>query len=378
MWPDRRFVELFQTEHPLILAPMAGFGTVELAAAVSNAGGLGSIGCATMSPELVAKSIAELRRLTQKPINVNFFCHDPARTDAARECAWHEKLSRYYPDLGIDPTTRPPRVDLSPFDEAVCTVIEKARPEVVSFHFGLPEPALMTRIKAAGCKVISSATTIDEACWLEERGVDAIIAQGFEAGGHRGTFLDPDRKGEVGSQVGTFALVPQVSDVVGVPVIAAGGIGDGRGIAAALALGASGVQIGTAFLLCAEAATTPLHRDALRQAYAHPTVVTNVFSGRPARVLVNRLVAEIGPWSDAAPDFPLPIGELPPLRAAAERGGSSDFTPLWSGQAAALAQEMPGRMLVEILVREAAERLRQLGQSQMSLPAASRRCASIE
>lgn len=375
MWPDTSLLELFQIEHPLVLAPMAGFGTIQLAAAVSNAGGLGSIGCAVMNSELVAKTIAELRRLTKKPINVNFFCHDPATSDAAGESAWHQSLSRYYRELGIDPTTRPPRVDLAPFDDAVCTVVEKARPEVVSFHFGLPEPALVTRIKAAGCKVISSATTIDEACWLEERGVDAIIAQGCESGGHRGMFLDPDHKGAVDAQVGTFALVPQVSDVVGVPVIAAGGIGDGRGIAAALALGAAGVQMGTAFLLCAEAATPPLHRDALRQAYAHPTVVTNVFSGRPARVLVNRLVAEIGPWSDTAPDFPLPMGELPPLRAAAERRGSSDFTPLWSGQAATLAQEMPAGMLIEILVREAAARLRQLGQSQIRPPAASRRGA---
>jgi nitronate monooxygenase len=363
MWPDKSLLELFRIEHPLVLAPMAGFTTVELAAAVSNAGGLGSIGCAAMSPELVAKNIAELRRLTDKPISVNFFCHDPAKADAARERAWHERLSRYYPELAVDPGTQPRRVDLAPFGEAVCAVVEKARPEVVSFHFGLPEPALMTRVKAAGCKVISSATTVDEACWLEQRGVDAVIAQGFEAGGHRGMFLDPDRNRAVASQVGTLALVPQISDAVGVPVIAAGGIGDGRGVAAAFALGASGAQLGTAFLLCAEAATPPVHRDALRHASAHRTVVTDVFSGRPARALVNRLAAEIGPCSDAAPDFPLPMGELPPLRAVAERSGSSDFTPLWSGQAAALAQEMPAGMLIEIIVKGATERLRQLGRS---------------
>jgi nitronate monooxygenase len=355
MWSDRRVVELFGIEHPIVLAPMAGLGTVELAAAVSNAGGLGSIGCAIMAPELIAKSVAELRRSTPKPINLNFFCHDPAKADATREHAWHEKLSSYYRELGIEAATLTPRFDLAPFGDAACTAIEEIRPQVVSFHFGLPESGLVDRVKAAGCKVISSATTVDEACWLEKHGVDAIIAQGYEAGGHRGIFLDPDRKRAVASQAGTFALVPQVADAVSVPVIAAGGIGDGRGIAAALALGAAGVQVGTAFLLCAESATPPLHREALRNAGVNQTVVTNVFSGRPARVLVNRLAAEIGPWSDAAPDFPLPMGELPPLRAAAEQNGFTDFTPLWSGQAAALAREMPAKMLIDILVREAAK-----------------------
>jgi nitronate monooxygenase len=353
MWSDRRLVELFEIEHPIVLAPMAGLGTVDLAAAVSNAGGLGSIGCAIMAPELIAKSVAEFRRSTPNPINLNFFCHDPAKADAARERAWHEKLSFYYPELGIEAATSTRRFDLAPFGDAACAVIEEVRPEVVSFHFGLPEPGLVDRIKASGCKVISSATTVDEACWLEKHGADAIIAQGYEAGGHRGTFLDFDSQCAVASQAGTFALVPQVADAVGVPVIAAGGIGDGRGIAAAFALGAAGVQVGTAFLLCAEAATPPLYREALRNARVNQTVVTNVFSGRPARVLVNRLAAEIGPWSDAAPDFPLPLGELPPLRTAAEQNGSADFTPLWSGQAAALAREMPAKMLVDILVREA-------------------------
>jgi nitronate monooxygenase len=246
-----------------------------------------------------------------------------------------------------------PRLDLAPFGDAASAVVEQVRPEVVSFHFGLPEPRLVDRVKAAGCKVISSATTVDEACWLEKHGADAIIAQGYEAGGHRGIFLDSDHKSAVASQAGTFALVPQVADAVSVPVIAAGGIADGRGIAAAFALGAAAVQVGTAFLLCAESATPPLYREALRNARVNQTVVTNVFSGRPARVLVNRLAAEIGPWSDAAPDFPLPMGELPSLRAAAEQKGSADFMPLWSGQAAALAREIPAKMLIDILVREA-------------------------
>src|SRR5215813_9472705 len=186
MWPDRRIVELFEIEHPIVLAPMAGLGTVDLAAAVSNAGGLGSIGCAIMAPDLIVKSVAEFRRSTPKPINLNFFCHDPARADAARERAWHEKLSFYYRELGIEPATLAQRFDLPPFGEAACAVIQEVRPEVVSFHFGLPEPGLVDRVKAAGCKVISSATTVDEACWLEQHGADAIIAQGYEAGDHRG------------------------------------------------------------------------------------------------------------------------------------------------------------------------------------------------
>ena len=217
MWSNRRIVELFKIEHPIVLAPMAGLGTVDLAAAVSNAGGLGSIGCAIMAPELIAKSVAELRRSTPKPINLNFFCHDPAKADAARERAWHERLSFYYRELSIEAATLTPRFDLAPFDDTACAVVEDVRPEVVSFHFGLPQPGLVDRLKAAGCKVISSATTVDEACWLERHGADAIIAQGYEAGGHRGIFLDPDRKRAVASQAGTFALVPQVADAVSVP-----------------------------------------------------------------------------------------------------------------------------------------------------------------
>jgi nitronate monooxygenase len=356
MWPDRRLVELFDIEHPIVLAPMAGFGTVELAAAVADAGGLGSIGCGTTNPQPAAETIARLRRLTSKSINVNFFCHDPAKADADRERAWHDRLRRYYRELGIDREQRR-RVDLAPFGNAMCEVVEDTRPEVVSFHFGLPHPALLARVKAAGCKVVSSATTVEEARWLEQRGVDAVIAQGHEAGGHRGTFLDWNRNGAATSQIGTLALVPQIADSVSVPVIAAGGIADGRVLAAAFALGAAGAQIGTGFLLCPEAATPARHRDAVRHAHDHETVVTNVFTGRPARALVNRLACEIGFLADAVPDFPIPLGELEPLRCAAEQKGSLDFTPLWSGQAAALSREMPAAMLTRIMVKEALERL---------------------
>jgi nitronate monooxygenase len=339
---------------------MAGFSTIGLAAAVWEAGGLGSIGCATMQPQLAAKTIEELRGLTSRPININFFCHSQAKADAGREHAWHDRLAPYYRELGLDHDPPPLRLDVAPFGDAMCRIVEDTRPEVVSFHFGLPARALLDRVRAAGCRVISSATTVAEALWLEANGVDAIIAQGYEAGGHRGTFLAADINSPVASQSGTLALVPQIVDAVSVPVIAAGGIADGRGIAAAFALGAAGAQIGTAFLLCPEAATTSLHRDALRYAREGTTVVTNVFTGRPARALVARLVLEIGPISNALPDFPLPMGGLAPLRAKAEQQRSLDFTPVWSGQAAPTTNEMPAKALTVKLVKEAIERFKWL------------------
>jgi len=326
---------------------------------VCAAGGLGSLGCAGLSPELARQAIERLRALTSKPINVNFFCHDPARADPACDTAWRDRLAPYYREFGLDLASPVRPVNIPPFDDALCGVVEATRPEVVSFHFGLPEPALLARVKAAGCRVMSSATTVTEARWLEARGVDVVIAQGCEAGGHRGMFLATSLE-EVASQPGTVALVPQVADAVSVPVIAAGGIADARGIAAALALGAAGVQIGTAYLLCPEAATPPLYRDALRQAHADATVLTNVFTGRPARVLANRLTREVGPISGAVPGFPAPMAALAPLRAAAEQQqGSRNFPPLWAGQAASLAREIPGEALTRTLAETALERLRQ-------------------
>jgi nitronate monooxygenase len=361
MWPNRRLIELFEIEHPLVLAPMPGLGPVELAAAVCEAGGLGSIGCSTMQPQLVAKTIQELRGLTSKPINVNFFCHAHAEADPDREHAWRERLLPYYRELGIDYQPPQSRSDIAPFGDAVCAVVEDAKPEVVSFHFGLPAAALLARVKGAGCRIMSSATTVEEALWLEAGGVDAIIAQGYEAGGHRGMFLAADLGSAIVSQPGTLPLVPQIVDAVSVPVIAAGGIADGRGIAAAFALGAAGTQIGTAYLLCPEAATSPLYRVALRHAREDATLMTNVFTGRPARILVNRLARDVGPILDGPLDFPLPMAEVQALRAKAEQQGSTEFTPFWAGQAAPMAREMPAKALTVKLATEALERFDQLG-----------------
>jgi nitronate monooxygenase len=364
MWPNKRLTDLLGIEHPIVLSPMAGIGTPALAAAVCEAGGLGSVGCGPLPPAAAAETIEALRRLTSRPINVNFFCHARATIDATRDLAWRERLAPYYRELGLDPDAPPPVTDIPPFGDAHCAIVEKARPEVVSFHFGLPEPALLGRVKAAGCRVLSSATTVEEALWLEVHGADAIIAQGFEAGGHRGTFLAPDVVQTLPSQPGTLALVPQVVDAVDVPVIAAGGIADGRGITAALALGAAAVQMGTAFLLCPESATPAPHRDALRRTRACATVVSNLMTGRPARLLPNRLTREVGPILSGLPDFPLPMGALQPLRAKAEQQPNSDFTPLWAGQGAALAQEMPAKALMLDLVRHAEAR-----QTRKTIPA---------
>jgi nitronate monooxygenase len=331
---------------------MAGACDCELVIAVSEAGGLGSLPCAMLSPEQARAQLGIIRQRTSRPINVNFFCHRPPRIDAARERAWLERLGSYYAELGAD-ASKPPGVNRAPFDETLCDIVVEFAPEVVSFHFGLPEKRLVERVRATGAKIISSATTVEEARWLEREGCDAVIAQGLEAGGHRGIFLNED----IAGQVGTMALVPQVVDAVKVPVIAAGGIADARGIAAAFALGACAVQIGTAYLMCPEAKITPVHRAALKRAKDSETALTNVMTGRPARGLVNRLIREVGPMSDIAPDFPLAAGAVLPLRAAAEAAGSGDFSPLWSGQATALAREMPAGELTRRLAAEALSRM---------------------
>jgi nitronate monooxygenase len=354
MWPDRRILDLFGIDIPIIQAPMAGAGLAAMAAAVSEADGLGSLPCALLSPERAREELTAIRQGTAKPVNVNFFCHAPPDVTDAWEAAWKRRLASYYKEFGLDPEAPTPSSTRAPFDETFLAVVEEFRPEVVSFHFGLPRGELLARVKRTGAKVISSATTVEEARWLEREGCDAIIAQGFEAGGHRGVFLSDD----IATQVGTMALVPQVVDAVTVPVIAAGGIADSRGIAAAFALGASAVQLGTAYLFTPEATIAPAHRAALKSARDDGTALTNVFTGRPARSLVNRMVREVGPISDLAPPFPLAGGALVPLRQATEPGGSGDFMSLWSGQAAPLGRELPAGELTRRLAAETLARLR--------------------
>jgi nitronate monooxygenase len=336
---------------------MAGPVLSDMVIAVAEAGGLGSLPTAQLTVDQMRGELAKIRQHTGKPINLNFFCHTPAVVDAAREAAWRERLSPYYRELGVDPAAPAPTVNRAPFDDAMCGVIEDFRPEVVSFHFGLPEPALLARVRATGALILSSATSVDEARWLEARGVSAIIAQGMEAGGHRGNFLADDPLADCATHAGTMALVPQVVDAVRVPVIAAGGIADGRGIVAAFALGAAAVQLGTAYLFCPEARVPPLHRAALRQAKDNATALTNVFTGRPARSLLNRAVRELGPLNPGAPVFPLAGNALAPLKANAEARGSGDFGSLWSGQAARLGREMPAGELTRTLAAEALARL---------------------
>jgi len=356
MWPNDRFIKLCGIELPIIQAPMAGAALSDMVVAVSQAGGLGSLACALLTVDQARKELETIRRRTSRPINANFFCHQPPRDERAREMSWRQRLNAYYIQLQVDSSTSVAQSASASFDEKMCDLVMEYHPEVVSFHFGLPEKKLLLRIKRAGAKILSSATSVAEARWLEDQGCDAIIAQGFEAGGHRGMFLRED----VSTQVGTMALVPQVVDAVKVPVIAAGGIADKRGILAAFALGAAAVQIGTAYLRCPEAQISALYRQALKSTSDNETAITNVFTGRPARAIVNRLMREVGPMSDLAPEFPLAAATLAPLRAKSEMAGSADFTPFWSGQAARLSRDLPAGELTKQLVAEVLTNLRSL------------------
>jgi len=353
MWPDRRLLALCKTEFPIILAPMAGVMDAELVIAAAEGGALGSLPCAMLSVEKAREQVNIIRQRVSAPINMNFFCHKAVEADPQREAAWKRRLEPYNRELGHDPAAPDTAANRAPIDAAMCALVEELKPEIVSFHFGLPDPALLARVKAAGAIVLGSATIVREAIWLEENGADAIIAQGAEAGGHRGMFLTD----AIAEQPGTFALVPQVVDAVRVPVIAAGGIADGRGIAAAFALGAAGVQIGSAYLRCPESRVSALARTALAQARDDATVITNVMTGRPARGVVNRTMRELGPVSPEAPAFPHAATALAPLKAAAEKLGRVDFTNLWAGQAMRMGREMPAAELTRALAGAALARL---------------------
>lgn len=332
---------------PLFQSPMAGVQDHRLAMAVCEAGGLGALPAAMLSLEQLDSELAQLSQKTKAPFNVNFFCHATPEEDPTALDRWHEALKPYYQEFGLDPRQMPQGAGRQPFSPAAAEVLEAYKPAVVSFHFGLPEPRLIQRVKSWGSRIIASATTVKEALWLQSQGADAVIAQGLEAGGHRGHFLSPD----LSEQMGTFALVPALRRTLAIPVVAAGGIADAQGVRSALTLGADGIQAGTVFLCANEATTSRLHRQALRSQACVHTALTNLLSGRPARGMVNRLMHEMGPLSTLAPAFPLATAALVPLRAAAEAQGRTDFSPLWCGQNASACEEKPAAELVQGLIR---------------------------
>lgn len=335
---------LFDIRVPILQAPMAGAQDHRLAVAVSQAGGLGAIPAGMLDASRLDAELSAYGALTNRPCNVNFFCHQPPQVDEAREQGWRARLAEFYRELQVDPAQIANGPSRQPFDAAMAQVIEKHRPAVVSFHFGLPADDLLARVRRSGAKIIASATTLAEGLWLQEHGVDAVIAQGLEAGGHRGMFLETD----LTTQLGTFALLPQLVDALRVPVIAAGGIVDARTVKAARVLGAAGVQVGTAFLASPQSLASELHRAALQEPRARHTVVTRAFTGRPARGIVNRLIRELGPLPEA-PAFPLAGNAVAPLRARAESLGLDDFSPLWSGQNASRCRAIDaGELLREL------------------------------
>ena len=341
-WRDRRFLDRVGCEHPIVQAPMAAAGGVELCIAVIEGGALGSLPCALLSPDQGRRQVAEVRQRAHGPLNLNFLCHRMPQD--ADDGAWKALLQPYYDEFGVEPGNG--GALRLPFDAAMCAVVEEVRPEVVSFHFGLPSESLLDRVKSTGATLIGNATTVAEARWLERHGADAIIAQGFEAGGHTGSFLGSDPA----EALGLFALLPQVVDAVNVPVIAAGGIGDGRGIAAALMLGASAVQLGTAYLHAPETPISDTHRKRLKDAN---TLFTNLMTGGFARGLRGRLIDELGPVRDEAPYYPLASAALAPIRAAAESKGEFGFGPMWAGQSAPLGQDLPAAQLTRKLAEDA-------------------------
>lgn len=348
-----KLTEILGIELPIIQAPMAGVQGSALAIAVSNAGGLGSLPCALLSLEATRRELAAIREGTDKPFNVNFFCHAVPSEDPAREAAWKKSLGAYYKEFGIDPGGVAGGQGRAAFDAAAAELLGEFRPPVVSFHFGLPSAELLARVRSWGATVISSATTVDEGRWLEVHGADIVVAQGLEAGGHRGMFLSRD----LTAQLGTLALVPQLVRAIRLPVVAAGGIADARAVRAAIELGAAGVQVGTAYLLCPEATTTPIHRAALRSEEAAHTALTNLFTGRPARGIVNRFMRELGPLSDVAPEFPLAAAAVLPIRAKAEAAGSGEFSSLWAGQNVSGCKEVSASVLTRELAGFATEQV---------------------
>jgi len=349
MWPSSALLDLLHIEHPIIQAPMTGASTPALAAAVSNAGGLGSLSCGFLTLRQLRRELEATQRATNHPFNVNFLMFGKPRKNPRRARHARDLVAPYYTQLRLGSVPEA-KAKTPPFDTETLDVLTAARPQVVSFHFGLPGEEAMAVLKELDISVLGSATSVREALDLERRGVDAIVAQGWEAGWHRGSYMSSIE----GGGIGTLALVPQIVDAVKVPVIAAGGIADGRGISAAFALGASGVQIGTAFLTCDEAGISPVHKQALLEAADDDTRLTKTFSGRPGRALVNKYIEEMTLHEHSLPDFPIMNTLTKPLRKVSADGGSPDFVALWSGQSVGMNRTLPAARLVEVLVEETA------------------------
>lgn len=332
MSPTAKLLQLLGTALPVIQAPMAGIQNSRLAIAAGRAGALGSLPAAMMPPDALNAEI-EACRAAGIPFNVNFFAHRQPAPDEAALAAWLEVLQPYYQEFGLNKNGAAAGGGRQPFGGIQAGIVAEQKPPVVSFHFGLPDAALLNTVKNSGAVVMSSATTVDEALWLQDKGADIIIAQGLEAGGHRGMFLTAD----LTTQSGTFALLPQICAAVKLPVVAAGGIADAATARAARDLGAAGIQIGTALMLADEAGTAPLHRAALQSPRARHTAITNAVSGGFARGIANRLVRELGIRPEAPP-FPLAQAAFVPLKTAAEAAGSDEFSSLWAGQNAPLCR----------------------------------------
>jgi nitronate monooxygenase len=343
-----RLCELLGIQYPIVQAPMAGGPTtVDLVVAASDAGALGSFGAAYMSPQQIREACAATRARTDRPFSVNLFAPvpQPPAYDATRTLA---RLRIYHEELGIAAPFAPvPSDQATQFNAQVDAILE-CRVPIFSFTFAIPPASTLSRFKAIGAIVIGTATTVDEAVALQDSGVDAICAQGSEAGGHRGTFAVPFER----AMIGTMALIPQVVDAVKVPVIASGGIMDGRGIAAALALGAEGVQLGTAFLATTQSGAPSAHKDALSAAKEDATSVTRAFSGRHARGIRNRVIDEFESDPESIAPYPLQNALTRAMRNAAAASGRAEYLSLWAGQALRLARRIDAGELVRQLVRE--------------------------
>jgi nitronate monooxygenase len=350
MHSTSNFIEKLGIRFPIIQAPMAGVSTPELAAAVSNAGGLGSLGVGASTLDQARKMIEQTRRLTGQPFNVNVFCHAPAKRDSGREKAWLAYLAPLFNEAGLDTPDQLDEIYTSFLvDDEQFKMLLELRPAVVSFHFGIPSAERIACLRDAGIYTMATATNLHEATLIEQAGIDAIVAQGIEAGGHRGMF-DPKATDEC---LSTMVLVRLLAAKTTLPVIAAGGIMDGHAVNSALNLGAAAAQLGTAFVLCPESAANNAYRENLKSQRASQTRLTGVLSGRPARGIVNRLITFGEAEGSPSPaDYPLAYDATKQISGAGSKLGNNEFAAQWAGQGAPLARELPAAELIGILLSE--------------------------